>query len=434
MATTNAINLIPVKTAGCPTMHNSAKVKNMTVTWANRKKGDVVLFDFNKNKTADHIGIIIGVNSDGTITTIEGNTDYGNNTNGGQVQKRQRYKSQVLCVVRPKYNKEVTANMVIATAKEELGTKESPKNSNKVKYNEWYYGKNLGEPWCCTFVCWVFAHVQLPVSAITKPTTKYSGSLPTPTLKLLSTGNNVKLWQKFLNWYGGFKLEVDGAFGNKTADATKVFQKTEGIEVDGIVGKDTIAKAKAYLKPAEIKVEVATKPTETPAKPATPKADKLVATAKELAWAKGTATKKYAYKTGSPTSAMKKAMNKRGYVSKVEYSDCGYCQNTVIYIALGIKTKVLKGNKEAFPSVTGFTVVFKGKKIPSGVLKAGDIIRYKKTTGSQHVLMYLGNNDFAEGGRKTRFFVIKHFDQLSKAKFNKANVRKSTLQVLRVKE
>ena len=131
---------------------------------------------------------------------------------------------------------------------------------------------------------------------------------------------------------------------------------------------------------------------------------------------------------------MKKAMNKRGYDSRVEYSDCGYCINTVIYAALGTTTKVLKGNKDAFPSVSGFEVVYKGKKIVKGVLKPGDIIRYKKKTGSQHVLMYIGNNDLAEGGRKIRFFVAKHFPYLSKAKFNKANVKKSTLQVLRVKE
>ena len=39
----------------------------------------------------------------------------------------------------------------------ELGTKESPPNSNKVKYNTWYYGREVSGssyPWCMAFVQW----------------------------------------------------------------------------------------------------------------------------------------------------------------------------------------------------------------------------------------------------------------------------------------
>ena len=86
----NAINIIPCKTAGCPTMGDYAIKKKMNVSWGGRKRGDIVLFDFNNNGTSDHIGIVVSVNSDGSITTVEGNTGSGNNTNGGQVQKRTR--------------------------------------------------------------------------------------------------------------------------------------------------------------------------------------------------------------------------------------------------------------------------------------------------------------------------------------------------------
>lgn len=46
---------------------------------------------------------------------------------------------------------------LIDIAVAELGTKESPPNSNKVKYNTWYYGREVSGksyPWCMVFVQW----------------------------------------------------------------------------------------------------------------------------------------------------------------------------------------------------------------------------------------------------------------------------------------
>ena len=246
--TINAIGIIPCKTASCPTMGDYAIKKKMNVKWGNHRKGDIVLFDFNHNGTSDHIGIVIAVNN-GSITTIEGNTGSGSNTNGGQVQIRTRYKSNVNYFVRPKYDKKVTADMLIATAKEEVGVKESPKNSNKVKYNVWFYGKNQSAFWCCTFICWLFAHVKEAeiIPTVTKPAGKYTGAIAKPTLKRESKGSEVVLLQKFLNWYhSAWALEPDGDFGAKTESALKSFQKTEGIDPDGIYGKNSQAKANAY--------------------------------------------------------------------------------------------------------------------------------------------------------------------------------------------
>ena len=52
-----------------------------------------------------------------------------------------------------------TAIDILNIATKEIGTNESPANSNRVKYNTWYYGKEVSGsayPWCCAFVCWVF--------------------------------------------------------------------------------------------------------------------------------------------------------------------------------------------------------------------------------------------------------------------------------------
>ena len=73
------------------------------------KAGDIVLFDWNKNNSSDHIGIIEKKNSDGTYTTIEGNTSLTNNANGGQVMRRTRRQSEISWICRPKYTEKEDA-------------------------------------------------------------------------------------------------------------------------------------------------------------------------------------------------------------------------------------------------------------------------------------------------------------------------------------
>lgn len=53
----------------------------------------------------------------------------------------------------------MTADKVLSIARGEVGVKESPAGSNKVKYNTAYYGREVkgsAYPWCCAFVWWVF--------------------------------------------------------------------------------------------------------------------------------------------------------------------------------------------------------------------------------------------------------------------------------------
>lgn len=58
---------------------------------------------------------------------------------------------------------------IIKKAKAEIGTKESPPNSNNVKYNTWYYGHAVSGsnyPWCMVFQSWLFEGTGLfPKSA-----------------------------------------------------------------------------------------------------------------------------------------------------------------------------------------------------------------------------------------------------------------------------
>ena len=60
-----------------------------------------------------------------------------------------------------------TANEILAVARKETGVKESPANSNNVKYNTAYYGQEVWDgkaggkyPWCVVFLWWVFHQAE----------------------------------------------------------------------------------------------------------------------------------------------------------------------------------------------------------------------------------------------------------------------------------
>lgn len=143
----------------------------------NGKTGDLVLFDWNSNKSPDHIGMLIR-KSNGVYITVEGNTSNISQGNGGCVQVRRR------------------------------------------------------EPWC------ILGFVRPPYKKAKKKKAKKIKTLPTTTLKAGSTGSEVKLWQKFLN-SRGYDVKVDGDFGAMTRRATIAFQKKHSLEADGVVGPET---------------------------------------------------------------------------------------------------------------------------------------------------------------------------------------------------
>ena len=62
------------------------------------------------------------------------------------------------------------------------------------------------------------------------------------------TFTDVKKLQKFLNWYGGYKLKEDYIFGSATDKAVRDFQKKTGLAVTGKFGADELKKARAIKK------------------------------------------------------------------------------------------------------------------------------------------------------------------------------------------
>ena len=425
--TINALGIIPIKTDSCPTMWSRAKKLGMTVKKGSQKPGDLVLYDFNGNGTPDHIGIVVQV-SKNYIRAVEGNTGSGSDTNGGQVQNRKRSGS-ILGYVRPKYTKTVTAQMVVATALAEVGTKESPRNSNKVKYNQWFYGRNVSAFWCCTFVCWCFGNV-IDVKAVTKPTGTHNIALINKLVKRGSKGDHVKKVQQFLNWYHPvWGLAVDGDCGKKTQAAIMSYQMTEGLTVDGEFGPKSLARANTYKAKKEV---ATTKTTAAAKKPAAKKAytgtfptpntnAKIInGLAIKMCWPYGTPQKKYTYKNGKPLAAYSKGIDKaypkhKSWPNKKQR--VGACCDILTGTCLGLVgihvPKDLKNQLKQMPKMT--KQLKSNGHYKAADFKAGDIVQRgrKDYSGHTFVIVVKYSIDKKTGKVKgTKYIANSHYKKL----------------------
>lgn len=232
-------------TANCGVIDDWAEKQGIRYAYTiTPKPGDLVTFDFKgSHRWRDHIGIVIGSNGN-TVYTVEGNTSITSNDNGGAVMRRTRYKSQITSFIRPKYNAQQTAAQLVKIAESQVGVKETPSGSNKVKYNTWYYGRVVSGsayPWCCVFVEWCFAVLAGEIKDVIPEVKKVNISVSV--LRKGSTGEEVKTIQRLLNVMGykgnGKALAIDGDFGSATDSAVKAFQTKKGLTADGIVGSAT---------------------------------------------------------------------------------------------------------------------------------------------------------------------------------------------------
>lgn len=119
-----------------PTVYNWAKKKGyLKPASAKAKLGDIVIYDWNDDGTADHEGFVIK-DMGSRIQTVEGNTSNVNNSNGGCVQVRVRNKNDVKGFVRLPYatSKKVAKNVTKGrvTASKGLNIRNKPSLKGKV--------------------------------------------------------------------------------------------------------------------------------------------------------------------------------------------------------------------------------------------------------------------------------------------------------------
>lgn len=170
------------KTAYCPTVANWGTPYKVGIN--NGKYGDIVLFDWDQDGVADHIGFIESRNADGSYNTVEGNTSDASHSNGGYVLRRVRYTNTICMIIRPQYS-----------------------NSSSLDY-------------------YTFITRQVYVGCSGLDVTRLQC-----VLKARKYKNEEK---KVVSYYTG---KIDGQFGQKTLDAVLKWQADEGdLAVDGIFG------------------------------------------------------------------------------------------------------------------------------------------------------------------------------------------------------
>lgn len=148
------------------------------------KVGDIVFFDWDKDGTSDHVGIVEKVLGSDKVLTIEGNTSYGNDSNGGEVMRGTRYLSTIQGFAHPDYDNTSTHQ------------------DDDVPSWPGYY------------------------ITLTSP---------------LQRGPEIKEWQEQMieNGYDLGSAGADGIFGRKSHEALIQFQIDRNLHPDGILGPIT---------------------------------------------------------------------------------------------------------------------------------------------------------------------------------------------------
>lgn len=243
----------------CQSAHNYYKEKGKITS--NPQPGDIVIYDWEGNGYADHIGIFIKwTNAAQTaIEAWEGNTSTSNNSDGGGVMKRIRSRNLIKSFINPGvYTDTHVTPVPVSLSKGARGSTvtQIQKNLYEIGYtieiDGWfgnetetllkdYQTKNAMNPTGISDAVTTGA-LQEDANAIGVAKSKFiSGSY----LCRGNVGFMVTELQRALNTEDArLKLPITGNFDLVTLKAVKTFQSKNGLVADGIVGPKTFGKLK----------------------------------------------------------------------------------------------------------------------------------------------------------------------------------------------
>lgn len=240
----------------CQSAHNYYKSKGRVT--AAPEPGDIVIYDWEGNGHADHIGIFIKwTNASKTaIEAWEGNTSASNNSDGGRVMKRVRSRNLIKSFINPGVYDEVAVTPVAAVAKGDRGSaviqiqKHLYTLGYAIEIDGWfgnqteealkeYQTKNAMTANGIADTVTLGA-LQEDANQMAQEKSKFvSGSY----LKKGNSGFMVNELQRALNAKDPkLRLPVTGSFDQATLEAVKAFQTKNQLDADGIVGPKTFGK------------------------------------------------------------------------------------------------------------------------------------------------------------------------------------------------
>lgn len=232
--------------AYCPSILSTAKKAGKVISAASAQPGDNVLFDWDGDGTADHIGIV-ELNTGSYLQTIEGNT------NNGCVARRTRAYSTVIGIIRPDFDgtttpTSTTTTTTTTTASATSGGSDIVKQGQRALEAAGYsvgscgIDGEYGTDTKAACIRYVQAVLGVSVDGIDGSKTK-AAFAANGLVKKGSTGAIVKAVQIALlcHGYSVGSCGIDGEFGSDTRSAVCSFQTAKGLSVDGIVGKNTFA-------------------------------------------------------------------------------------------------------------------------------------------------------------------------------------------------
>lgn len=241
----------------CQSAHNYYKEKGKLTS--DPQPGDIVIYDWEGNGHADHIGIFIRW-TDSNKTTIEaweGNTSNANNSDGGRVMKRTRSRNLIKSFINPGVYTETTIKPVATTlSKGARGSQVTQVQKYlfdigyTVDIDGWFGNQTetlLKEYQAKNFMKVTGMADAVTVGALQEDSNKIalakSKFIAGSYLTRGNVGFMVTEVQRVLNTKNpALKLPVTGNFDLATQQAVKAFQSKNNLNPDGVVGPNTFEK------------------------------------------------------------------------------------------------------------------------------------------------------------------------------------------------